>query len=198
MNKLGVLLLVWVALGLELSLKPGLALGATPIAPSFVFVVLTLIALFAPPKQARWAALLTGLAMDAACVLVLRQNSSAGLDVDLRTLGPHALAMVLGVQLIIAIRHTTMRRNPLTMGFLAMLGYAAAQIVLITVLSVRASAFDPLAWSLGHELWTRLASSVYTGLAAWAIAFVLLPLAPLLGLQVASSYSSSGRMARLG
>lgn len=198
MNKLGVGLLLWLAVGLELGVKPGLALGNSTIAPSIVFATLTMIAMFAPPAQARWAALLTGLALDATSVLAARQGTVAGFDVDLRTLGPNAIALLVGVHLIVAIRHMTMRRNPLTMGFLAMLGSASAQIVLVAIISLRAAMFDPLAWSLGHELWTRLAGAAYTGVLGWALAFVLLPLAPALGLQVGSGYGSSSRMSRMG
>jgi hypothetical protein len=190
MNKLALVLVAWVALGLELSLRPALALGATTISPSFVICILTLVAMFAQPSAVRWTALLLGIAVDLLTALPIANAAS-----DTRIVGPSAIAFVLAAQLVLSVRSVMMRRNPLTLGVLAMLAAMATAIALVTVFTVRSWMFDPIAWSATSELWTRCASAVYTGVLGSLLAFALLPLAPVLGLKIETTMMA-GRAAK--
>jgi hypothetical protein len=190
MNRVALILLVWLALGLELSLRPALALGTTAIAPSFVLCVLTLVAMFAPPTSVRWTALLTGLAVDLLSTLPLTNAVS-----DTRIIGPTALAFLLAAQLVLSVRSIMMRRNPLTLGVLAMLAGLAVAITLVFVFTLRSWMFDPLTWSVSRELLTRSGSALYTGVLGTLLAFGLLPLAPVLGLKIESAMIA-GRAAK--
>jgi cell shape-determining protein MreD len=190
MNRGAFLLVAWIALGLELSLRPALALGSQGIGPSFVFCALTLCAMFAPPGLVRWTALLLGLAMD-----LLTPLPAHG-PIELRVIGPTSLAYIAGVQVILAVRGATIRRNPLTLGFLAFVGLLTAQLVLVVLLALRSWTMDDLAFSAGRELLVRSGEAAYTGILACVLALGLLPLAPLLGLQVGVQVVS-GRAARV-
>lgn len=190
MNRLGLTLLVWIALGLELSLRPALALGTTAISPSFVLCVLTLVAMFAPPNAVRWTALLTGLALDLLSTLPIINAAS-----DTRIIGPTALAFLVAAQLVLSVRSIMMRRNPLTLGALSLLAGLAVAIALVFIFTLRAWMFDPLAWSVPRELLTRGGSAVYTGVLGALLAFALLPLAPMLGLKIESNVIA-GRAAK--
>ncbi len=184
------LLLAWAALGLELSLRKALALGHTGIAPSFVFCALTMIAASAPPGKVYWLAWIMGLLVDATFMLPTQNGA------DARVLGPYALSLTAGAFMIVSIRTLMYKRSPFAYGFLALVGSLVAQVCVVAIFTVRASVFDSLAWSAGHELWTRLASCIYTG----AAMTVLAPLAPLLQrwLQISpASHISGGTAARI-
>lgn len=192
MNKLAIVLLGWLALGLELGLKPGLALHVAggQVAPSFVFVVVAMVAMFATPGQARWCAVLLGLAMDATNLLPLRAATADVGGATGAVLGPHALGFLLGVQLVLLLRGSTNRKNPMTLGFLAGAGFLAAQCVLVAVFTFRSLVLEPLAWSVGAELLLRGLAALATALLGWLLGVGLLPLAPAIGLQVSQPISA--------
>jgi len=177
MNRIGLALAAWVFLGLDLGLsKPVLEIGSTQIAPSFLFVLVAFVAMCAPGSVPTWTALAIGLLVD-----LLTEVTLTTPDARAIILGPHAIAFVLGAHLIVALRGVMIRRNPLTLGFLALCGSVVAQIVLVAILWVR-TLFDPIALSPTHELVVGLGSSVYSGAVAVPLALVLLPAAPFLGL----------------
>lgn len=171
-------LLAWVFLGLELGLKGPLGFGpSSGVAPSFVFVLLTYIAMAATPKQTAWAAIILGLLMDLTNQYMLKGRLEPAV-----VLGPNALAYMLGAQLILTLRGVMIRRNPFTLGFLACVGSIVAAITLVGVFSVRAMLESRQSWQPTHELWEGVKSAVYTGIAAVPLALVLMPSGPFLGL----------------
>jgi cell shape-determining protein MreD len=176
MNWFALALASWFFLALELSLKAAFALGDTTIAPSFVFILVALVSMFASARGATWFALSLGLLMDLTFEVPLKAGGPPATIV-----GPYALSYALGVQLILALRGIMIKRNPLTLGFLAMAGLAVAQVTLIAIYSIRAL-YDPIFWEGSRELWVRLASCAYTGLIGAALGLVLIPVAPMLGL----------------
>lgn len=182
MNKMGMVLVAWIALGLELSLRPALALGSTAISPSFVLCIVTLVAMFGQPANVRWTALLMGLAVDLLSTLPLA--NAAG---DVRIIGPTAIAFVIAAQLVMSVRSVMMRRNPLTLGVLAMLAAMASAIALVAIFTLRSLMFDPMSWSVTHELLVRGGGAIYTGVIGSLLAFALLPLASVLGLKIDST-----------
>lgn len=184
------LLLAWAALGLELSLRKALSLGHTGIAPSFVFCVVTVIAANAPPAKVYWLAWIMGLLVDATFMLPTQNGA------DARVIGPYALSFAAGAFLIVSIRTLMYKRSPFAYGFLAIVGSLVAQLGVVAVFTVRSIMFDQLDWSVGHELWTRFASCIYTGV----VMTLLAPLAPLLQrwLQISpASHISGGTAARI-
>ncbi len=182
MNPASVALAGWVCLGLELGLKDALALGPSRIAPSFVFCLVTFLAMFAPRSKSVWTAVALGLAMDLTFRIPLR-DGAAGAAVYF---GPHALAYTLAVQLVLALRGVVIKRNPLTLGFLAMLGMVVAQVTLVAIYSIRLWIGDPIALAPSAELLARLGSAVYTGVIGAMLALVLIPMAPFFGLPAQS------------
>lgn len=178
MNRALWILIVWMALGLELGLREALRLRDLPIAPSFVFCCLTLVAMFASRTTVRWSALAIGLLMD-----LLNPLQMQGSIADVRVIGPHMISYLIGAEVIVLVRSSTIRRNPLTLGFLAGLGAMAGAIVFVVVMTIRGWFLDNLEWSIWFQIWTRLLSAIYTGLLGIVLAFGLLPLAPYLGMQ---------------
>lgn len=177
MNPSAIALAAWIFLGLELGLKDALALGPSHIAPSFMFCLVTYLAMLAPQPKPIWSAIALGLAMDLTFKIPLREGAAGSATY----FGPHALAYALAVQLILTVRGLMIKRNPLTMGFLAMLGSIVAQVTLVGIFSFRIWIGDPLAWTPTSELLARLGSSVYTGLLGVLLALVLIPMAPFFG-----------------
>src|SRR3954462_9918974 len=99
MNWMLFAVLAWVFLGLEKGLRDALGLGSTGIAPSFVFALLTFVAMSAPRTIVIWAAIVLGILMDLVFEVPLRQFGGT-----VTMLGPHALAYALASQLIISMR----------------------------------------------------------------------------------------------
>lgn len=177
-------IMAWIFMGLELGLKDALAMGHSHVAPSFMFCLVTFIAMFTSSPRPVWCALGLGLLMDLTFRIPLRDGMGVGIIP-----GPHALAYVLAVQLITALRGLVIKRNPLTVGFLSFMGAIVAQIVLVGILSIRmmwGDAIFALEAAPSRELLARLASAAYTGVLGCVISLVLFPLAPWLGLQIQS------------
>jgi rod shape-determining protein MreD len=167
----------WILAGLEAGLRDALVIGQTGISPSFVFVLMAFIAMTAPRPVVLWAAVALGLLLDLVFEVPLKQAGS-----NLTMIGPHALAYALGAQLIVVLRGIMIRRNPLTLGFLSLVGALVANLVLWTIFSLRSVAGAPLVWETKHQIVAALGSAAYTGLLGIVLAFVLFPLAGPLGL----------------
>lgn len=174
MNALLAVLLGWVALGLENGLKQtfSLRLSETVVsAPSFVIPVAAFIAICAPAHQALWACLALGLGMD---LTALRDGPVV--------IGPYAVGLALGCQLVLALRGLMIRRNPLTLVVLSVLMGLVCQVWVTAVFTARRVVDHQTEWHATAELASRIGSAVLTGGSALALSLLLLPLAPLLGL----------------
>ncbi len=175
MNWLIFSLVAWVLLGFELGMRRALELGNTSIAPSFVFSLLVLVALAATPVTIYSAAFFLGLLVDLLNPVVLANGNEAVL------LGPYTLGYLLAAQLMLLSRGMLMRRNPLTFGLLAGLGFAVVQVMVLSYLTIRGWFSEPVAMAAGSELLRRLASAFYSGLLGMVLALALLPLASYFG-----------------
>lgn len=175
--------LAWVFVGLETGFKDAIAINfdSGPIAPSFLLCLTAYIALGAPPAVARWAAILLGLLADLSFDLPLKDAYTQAFLV-----GPFALGHLLAAQLVLTLRGMMIRRNPLTLGFASMCGALACQILVVTIFSIRRGVNgDELSLAPWYvELVLRSGSALYTGLLAVFLSFVLLPLAPMMGLNM--------------
>jgi hypothetical protein len=168
--------LAWVFLGVELGLRDALRLGPTLVAPSFLFTLAAFVALSAPPIATLWTCLALGLLTDLTWSVELRTGGTATI------VGPYALGYLLAGQLIVSMRALMIRWNPLTLGFLAGVGSCVAQITVVGLCTLRAAFGAPIVWTASEQLAQRLGASVYTGVVAVLVGFVLMPLAPVLGL----------------
>lgn len=191
MNRALWILVVWFAFGLELGLREALRLRDLPVAPSFVFCCLTLVAMFASRTTVRWSALGIGLLMDLLNAVQIQESLS-----EVRVVGPYMISFLVGAEVILLVRSSTIRRNPLTLGFLAGVGALAAAIVFVCVMTMRGWFLDNLQWSIWFQLWTRILSALYTGMLGVVLAFGLLPLAPYLGMQTNVTPMGVGRVGR--
>ncbi|MGP1346611.1 MAG: hypothetical protein ACTS3F_08085 [Phycisphaerales bacterium] len=181
MNPLALLMLMWVAAGAEWGLRDALQLGATPIAPSFLFIVLVYVALWASPGASLWAGLLIGLTLD----LLHQVPTTRGIDTVV--LGPGAIGCIAASYLVVNMRAILLSRNIFTTPFVVLLAMSVAQVLIVTMLSVRDS-YDAIEFGrAGAELLERLGSSAFTALLA-------IPLTPVLGLvRPAMGFPEPGR-----
>lgn len=188
MNAVAVAIVVWVCIGLEAGLRDAFALGKTGIAPSFVIALVTFIAMYAPASTALWAAMLIGLAMD----LVF---SAPGLDSGpaLTIVGPRLIAAVVGAWLVLTLRGLMIRRNPLTVGFLAGLVSLVWFSAIAGLFALRHVVSTKTAVEPGRVLVEGLGSSVYTALVGVLMALVLIPLAPFMGFSTGQPSKFSRR-----
>lgn len=178
MNWILFAILAWVLIGCETGLKSALALGQTGVAPSFVFPLVAFIAVTGTNWNTYWAALILGLMVDLTWTVGVDGGGPPATIV-----GPNALGFLLGAQLILTIRGLVIRRNPLAIGFLALVGFALAQVVVVALMTTKDLLGDPVAWSATRELISRLGAALYTGILGFVLALIFLPLAPLFGLQ---------------
>jgi rod shape-determining protein MreD len=175
----------YVLLGMELAVKPHLAIGPTRIAPSFIVPFIVFIAMSAPMLPTLWVALVLGAVFD-----LLSPRGDGAVPV----LGPYALGYLIGAFLTLTLRGVMFRRSPLTMMFLAVLASLIAELVVVGFFTVRSVYTDSGAgWSAGAELLKRALSSLYTLATAGMLGIVLLPMASLFGFQDSHSRRSVRR-----
>lgn len=179
MNRLAILIGLLLCTGLELALRQTLGLsdaGGGIGGPSVVFGFVACIASFGPAIGVMWAAFLGGLLVDLTWGVAL-QGQSLG---QATFVGPHALGFVLGAWVILKSRRVFVRRNPMAVAALAVLGAVVAQMAALCILLVR-DAIDP-AVSLPPQGVVRLVGALYTALPALGVAMCVRWLLPLLGL----------------
>lgn len=165
--------MAWLALGVELGLRPALELGSTGIAPSFVVPCAVFVALWAPTHVAAAACLVLGLLVDLTWLAPAPAGGAA-------VAGPHALGYLLMAQLVGAARSLIIRRNPLTLIVLSAVGSVIVHAVVVALLTIH-TLVEPLTWDPTGEIIRRLAASLYTAVSGAAVALVVYPLTPLFG-----------------
>jgi hypothetical protein len=173
----GVLVLSWVLLALDHGLRGLLMIGDAGPRPSFIFALVVAIGLAAPAPTALWTSLLLGVVVD----LLDQVPTMAG---ELRTvLGPHALGYLAAMQFILTMRPLINKRNPLSFGFLGLVGTLISGVVVVILFTLRTIYNDAVVWHAKHELLVMLGSAVYTGLLATLLSLALIPMSGFLGLQ---------------
>lgn len=175
MNALVFAVFAWIALGLERGLKPTLQIGPGQIAPSFVAILAVYVAASATPRAAQWACLALGLLVDLTSPM---PRGDAG---TLTVVGPNALGAFLAAHLTLSMRGLMFRQNPLSLGFLTVLGMGIWQAVVTGVFTLRHVFGDPVEWHATSQVLGRMGASVYTALLALPLALALMPAGSLLG-----------------
>ena len=171
-----VAIMAYVVLGLEVAVKPALAIAPANYRfdPTFVVPFLTFIALSGPTVPVLWVALVLGMVVD------LYTERDAG---DLVVLGPYALGYMAGAYLVLVMRGLMFRRSPLSMIFLSILATAICELVVVFIFTLRHVYTGPELWSAGTELANRLLGAGYTALSGGLLSLILFPLTPLFGFQ---------------
>lgn len=177
MNWFVLLFIAWVGLGLEMALAPVFDAGALGVHPSTMIPILVFVALYAPRRHVLWAAVVLGLSRD---LLTPLTHENGG---PVHLVGPYVLGSLLCVQFVLSVRGMVIRRNPLTIGVLSVLGAIVAEILVVAIVTVRVMAGDHLVWGASDELVARLLSSLYTGLMGLVLSFIFFALTPAFGFQ---------------
>jgi len=172
-------LIAWVCFGLELALLPVFDAGSRGVHPSMVIPLLVFVAINAPRKPTLWAAIILGVVMD----LLSPMPAVDGGTITI--IGPHALGYLLGAHLVLTVRGMLIRRNPLTMVVMSMFVMLVAQVVFVSIFTARDLVSDQLIWDASEQLTQRLFSSLYTGISALLLSFVLFALGPVFGFHTA-------------
>ncbi|MGH7133808.1 MAG: hypothetical protein ACREJO_17910 [Phycisphaerales bacterium] len=175
MNPLSAAIAGYLCLVLDMSLSHALELGDTGVAPGFVLPLVVWLALSASHRSALWAALALGAAVDLASPV--RKPLEAGY-----VLGPNALGFLAAAYLVITIRGTVMRRNPLALVTFTLIGGLLAALVAVALLFIRSkldggmSGFYPTS-----ELLKRAGAAAYSMISAAALAVPFRLITPLMG-----------------
>lgn len=183
MNRLAVLVALWLTVGLELALRQTLGLSDTAGGiggPSVTFAFVACIAAFGPPISVLWTAFVGGLLIDLTWSVALWGQSGSSAVGQVTFVGPHALGFVLGGWTVLKLRRVFVRRIPLAVAVLAVIGAVVMQMSSLCILLVR-DMIDP-AVSLPPQGVARLVGALYTAVPALAIAACLRWALPLLGL----------------
>lgn len=176
MNWLAFALLAWLALGMQLGLAPLLSPGSGSVSGSFVIPVLVYVALHAPSRTAVWAALVLGVLID------LTSPMPRGDGGEAYVLGPHAIGCFAAAHFTLAARGLVIKRNPIAFTVLCVLAAAVAAVIAVAFFTARSLyPGDPIAWSAGSELLTRLGSALFTGLFALVLTLPFALLTPFMG-----------------
>lgn len=164
-------IMTWLLLGVELGLRNALQIGTTPMAPSFLLPLGVWVALWAPPRVAAFACLLIGGLLDLTFPLPMQHQ--IGVTV---VLGPYALGCLLMSQAVVAARGLVIKRNPIALVVLSVVGAMVAHSVVAAMLTARWLLGDPIVWEPTSQLISRAGISAYTAVSALALSVVLYPL----------------------
>lgn len=179
MNWFVLLFVAWIGFGLETALLPIFDAGDSGVHPSVVLPLLVFVALYAPRKHALWCAIVLGVSMD---LLTPIKHYNGG---PVTLIGPYALGYLLAAQFIFSVRGMVVRRNPLTIAVLSIFASLIAQILVVSIITVRALAGDNIAWKAGDALMDYMLSSLYTGAGAVFLSFIFFALTPAFGFHTA-------------
>lgn len=185
-----------VALVLDVSFMG--ALDVAGVSPSLVVIVLAFIAMQAEAGSVTWASLLAGFLWD------LSDPSMAGPRAPLYLIGAHTLGCFFGVQAVLSVRGIVVRRNPLSVGAMALLLGGASGLFWTAWWTLRSwypGSVPP--WGDGSslmQLGTQLLAALATGIAGIAVGWLLLKSTPAWGfpsvLTRARTRGGSARVAR--
>lgn len=181
MSRIGVALCLWIAIGFDLALMGSFA--DRGIAPSLTFAFVATIAAFAPLMPALGVAFLAGLLLDLTQPITLKAEAYMSLGMVSRTtlaIGPHALGCMMASWVVFQCRGMFLRRHPLSLVVLSMLGAVIAHTVALAFLLIRGWLDPAVEWS--PQFWPRMLSAILTGVPGLLFGLAWRRLLPILGL----------------
>ena len=161
-------LALWIAIGLDQGLAPVFRVGQAGIEPSFVLPLIVFVGLFATARSASAAALVAGLCIDLLSPVTLPNGTIGVLP------GPHALGMLLAMQLVLGARGLVFLNSPVTLVVLTPLAGAVAQIVATSIFAVR-ELYDPIGFAASSELGRRVLSALLSAGSAIIVWLMVMP-----------------------
>jgi cell shape-determining protein MreD len=176
MNWPVVLFVTYVLLGLELAVRPALALGSSGIAPSFLLPLVVYIATHAPAMVSLWFALALGLLLD-----LLGPYNAADARATITVVGPNALGYVAAAYTVLTLRGVMVRNNRLTLMVLSVVAGMVVAVTCAGVVTFRSLYDSDLVVSPSGMLLSGVGSAVYTAASSFVLAMILTPMGPLLG-----------------
>ncbi|MFN0012703.1 MAG: hypothetical protein ACKVS8_13780 [Phycisphaerales bacterium] len=189
MNWLAFAILSYALVGAELALGEVLALGTSGVRPLLVLPLVIFVALHASPTVALWSGLLLGCTIDLLARVPLA-DATAGGGTAL-VLGPHALGYAAAVYLTLLLRGFLIRKNPLSLVFMTLLGGGLSVVVVVALITIKNVISRTLVWSPGEQFVSRGGSVLYSAITAFVLAFLLRRLIGVLGLPDATGRRSS-------
>lgn len=178
MNPIAVFVAGYVAFSLELGLRNALAIGTGGAAPSFVFVLCMILAIGSSPGQVLWTSLIFGLITD----LTWPHEMKGGADTVI-VIGPYALGYLVAGQFVLLLRSQMIKRNPLSLAFLCLVGFAVAQVVVVALYTFRSGYTPQIVWEPTHQLISRFFGALYTGALGLLVGLAAGPISAALGLH---------------
>lgn len=176
----------WLALGFEVGFRQALQIGHLNVAPSFVMILLAFVSLWARPVHAAWTAVLLGAALDLISMVPASSGDAAVV------VGPWAIGCLLASYTALNFRAMMFRKHPLALAFVAGVGTALANLLVLSLLVLRAK-YDVISIPFASvDLWQRLGTAAYTALAALVLAPLLNALGPWLGFRQPLSLGRRG------
>ncbi len=140
--------------------------------PHLVVVVVAFAAMHAEASEVGWFALLAGLLLD------LSEPSLSGPRAPLYLIGPSTLGMFFGVHAILSIRGVLIRRNPFSVGAMALVLSLTSGLFWTAWWALRSWYPDsPPPWGEGsalHEFGMQFLGSIFTGAVGIPIGWFLL------------------------
>ncbi len=192
MNWLAFAILSYALVGAELALGEVLALGTSGVRPLLVLPLVIFIALHASPTVALWSGLLLGCTIDLlARVPLADATAGGGAGGTALVLGPHALGYAAAVYLTLLLRGFLIRKNPLSLVFMTILGGCLSVVVVVSLITIKNVVSRTLVWSPGEQFVARCGSVLYSAITAFVLAFLLRKLIGILGLPDATGRRSS-------
>ncbi|MGP1272285.1 MAG: hypothetical protein ACTS22_03030 [Phycisphaerales bacterium] len=159
---------LWIAIGLDQGLSPVFRVGESGIEPSFVLPLMVFVGLFATGRAAAAAALVTGLCIDLLSPVTMSDGTIAAIP------GPHALGMLLAMQLVLGARGLVFLNSPVTLVVLTPLAGSVAQIVVTSVFAIR-ELYDPIGFQPAPELGRRVLAMLLSSGSAVVIWIAAMP-----------------------
>lgn len=172
MNWIVFVVVAWISFGIERALTPVFDRASGGVSPSLVVPLLVFVALYAPRRHALWGAIALGFVWDLLSPLTHADGGSLNL------IGPYTLGCLVAAQFVLSVRGMVIRRNPLTLMALSFGAAFIAHLVLVAIVTLRALAGDHVAWDASDELFQRLFSSFYTGIAGLILALAYFAMTP--------------------
>jgi len=173
----------YVFAALQVGLAPVIALDGRfgPIVPRFDIVLVVFIGLFASPKPTLVAWAVMGLLID----LALPPHAGG-----VTLIGPYTIGFLFGGFAVLQLRTLVLRTHPLSLAFCTMAAGLAAQLVVVLIFTIR-SWYDPLFanYQAVGDLTARALGLAYTAAFALLLAFPLIRMVPVFGLQLSKHAS---------